>query len=67
LIRIFSKLGRSPRRLPEFIDALVGHHDLIGNPAGINFWTYSHKTPGCAPANLQRVGGAGLFCCFAVS
>jgi hypothetical protein len=45
--------------------AVVGHHDLIGNPQGINFWNYSHKTPGCAPANLQRVGGAGLFYCFA--
>jgi hypothetical protein len=37
--------------------AVVGHHDLVGNPQGINFWNYSHKTPGCAPANLQRVGG----------
>src|SRR5437763_1351494 len=41
--------------------AVVGHHDLIGNTQGPNFWNYSHKTPGCAPANLQRVGGAGLF------
>ena len=41
-------------------NAVVGHHDLIGNPQGINFWNYSHKTPGCAPANLQKVGGAGL-------
>ena len=47
--------------------AVVGHHDLIGNPQGINFWNYSHKTPGCAPANLQRVGGAGLFYCFATT
>ena len=47
--------------------AVVGHHDLIGNPQGINFWNYSHKTPGCAPANLQRVGGAGLFYCFATN
>jgi hypothetical protein len=39
--------------------AVVGHHDLVGNPQGINFWNYSHKTPGCAPANLQRVGGPG--------
>ena len=45
----------------------VGHHDLIGNPQGINFWNYSHTTPGCAPANLQRVGGAGLFYCFATN
>jgi len=47
--------------------ALVGHHDLIGNTQGPNFWNYSHKTPGCAPANLQRVGGAGLFYCFAAN
>jgi hypothetical protein len=47
--------------------AIVGHHDLIGNPQGINFWNYSHKTPGCASANLQRVGGAGLFYCFATN
>lgn len=47
--------------------ALVGHSDLIGNSQGINFWNHSHKTPGCAPANLQRVGGAGLFYCFATN
>jgi hypothetical protein len=47
--------------------AVVGHHDLIGNSQGVNFWNYSHKTPGCAPANLQRVGGAGLFYCFAAN
>ena len=48
-------------------NAVVGHHDLIGNTQGPNFWNYSHKTPGCAPANLQRVGGAGLFYCFATN
>jgi hypothetical protein len=47
--------------------AMVGHSDLVGNPAGINFWNYSHKTPGCAPQNLARVGGAGLFYCFATN
>jgi hypothetical protein len=46
---------------------VVGHHDLIGNTQGPNFWNFSHKTPGCAPANLQRVGGAGLFYCFAAN
>ena len=46
--------------------AVVGHHDLVGNTNGPNFWNYSHKTPGCAPPNLQRVGGAGLFYCFSV-
>ena len=48
-------------------NAVVGHHDLIGNTQGPNFWNFSHKTPGCAPANLQRVGGAGLFYCFATN
>jgi hypothetical protein len=48
-------------------NAMVGHHDLVGNPQGINFWNFSHKTPGCAPANLQRVGGAGLIYCFATN
>jgi hypothetical protein len=47
--------------------AVVGHTDLVGNSQGINFWNFSHKTPGCAPANLQRVGGAGLFYCFAAN
>jgi len=47
--------------------AIVGHHDLIGNTNGPNFWNSSHKTPGCAQVNLQRVGGAGLFYCFAVN
>ena len=47
--------------------AVVGHHDLIGNTQGPNFWNYSHKTPGCAQANLQRVGGGGLFYCFALN
>ncbi len=47
--------------------AMVGHTDLVGNPAGINFWNYSHKTPGCASQNLARVGGAGLFYCFATN
>lgn len=47
--------------------AVVGHHDLTGNTNGPNFWNNSHKTPGCAQTNLQRVGGAGLFYCFAVN
>jgi hypothetical protein len=47
--------------------AVVGHTDLVGNTQGPNFWNFSHKTPGCSPANLQRVGGAGLFYCFAAN
>ncbi len=46
--------------------AIVGHTDLIGNTKGPNLWNFSHKTPGCSLANLNRVGGAGLFYCFAV-
>lgn len=43
----------------------VGHHDLVGNPAGINYWNYSHRTAGCSQAALVQTGGAGLFYCFA--
>ena len=43
----------------------VGHTDLVGNPAGINFWNYSHQTAGCSQAALVRTGGAGYFYCFA--
>lgn len=44
---------------------IVGHHDLVGNPAGINFWNYSHGTRGCSQSSLVSTGGAGLFYCFA--
>jgi hypothetical protein len=45
--------------------AMVGHHDLIGNPEGINFWNFSHPSRGCSQQNLVDTGGAGLFYCFA--
>jgi hypothetical protein len=45
--------------------AMVGHHDLIGNPQGINFWNFSHPSRGCSQQNLVGTGGAGLFYCFA--
>ncbi len=45
--------------------AMVGHHDLIGNQQGINFWNYSHPSRGCSQENLVDTGGAGLFYCFA--
>ena len=48
-------------------NAMVGHHDLIGNPEGINFWNFSHKSRGCSQANLLGTGGAGLFYCFATN
>ena len=43
----------------------VGHHDLVGNLAGTNYWNYSHQTAGCSQQALVRTGGAGLFYCFA--
>ena len=45
--------------------AMTGHHDLIGNPANINFWNFSHPSRGCSQENLVGTGGAGLFYCFA--
>jgi hypothetical protein len=45
--------------------AMVGHHDLIGNPQGINFWNFSHPSRGCSQDNLASTGGAGLLYCFA--
>ena len=45
--------------------AMTGHHDLIGNPQGINFWNFSHPSRGCSQEDLVSTGGAGLFYCFA--
>ena len=45
--------------------ALVGHHDLIGNPQGINFWNFSHPSRGCSQEALIGTGGNGYFYCFA--
>ncbi len=45
--------------------AMMGHTDLQGNPAGINFWNFSHGSRGCSQENLVSTGGAGLFYCFA--
>jgi hypothetical protein len=45
--------------------AMVGHHDLIGNPEGVNFWNHSHGSRGCSQEALVGTGGAGLFYCFA--
>ena len=47
--------------------AMVGHHDLTGNPSGINFWNFSHPSRGCSQDNLVRTGGDGLFYCFAIN
>ncbi len=45
--------------------AMTGHHDLVGNPQGINFWNFSHASRGCSQEDLVGTGGAGLFYCFA--
>ena len=48
--------------------AMVGHHNRGGtnpDPVANVSWNSSHITPGCSMAALERVGGAGLFYCFA--
>ena len=48
--------------------AMVGHHNRGGtnpDPVANVSWNSSHITPGCNMAALERVGGAGLFYCFA--
>jgi hypothetical protein len=48
--------------------AMVGHHNRAGtnpDPVANVSWNASHVTPGCNMPSLQRVGGAGLFYCFA--
>jgi hypothetical protein len=49
--------------------AQVGHENRTGTnapPASMS-WNSSHATPGCAAADLQRVGGAGRLYCFATN
>ncbi len=49
--------------------AFVGHVDRTGtnpDPVRNTSWNASHGTPGCSPEALARVGGGGLFYCFAV-
>jgi hypothetical protein len=48
--------------------AMVGHHNRGGtnpDPVANVSWNSSHITPGCSMPALARVGGAGLFYCFA--
>ncbi len=49
--------------------AYVGHVNRTGtNAPPVNAsWNSSHVTPGCAQADLARVGGAGRLYCFAVT
>lgn len=47
--------------------AIVGHHDRMGlkETRHMKSWNSAHGTPGCSPEALKKVGGAGLFYCFA--
>lgn len=49
--------------------AIVGHHDRIGlkDTRHMKAWNSSHGTPGCDGESLKKVGGAGLFYCFAAN
>jgi hypothetical protein len=49
--------------------AFVGHVNRTGTnaPPANASWNSSHATPGCAQADLTRVGGAGRLYCFAVT
>ncbi len=47
---------------------MAGHHNRTGtnpDPVANASWNSSHPGPGCSMAAFQRVGGAGLFYCFA--
>jgi hypothetical protein len=45
----------------------VGHHDRQGGGQDPTSWNAAHTTPGCGQPNLVKVGGAGLFYCFAAN
>ena len=47
--------------------AIVGHHDRRGlkDTRHMKSWNSAHGTPGCDAEALKKVGGAGLFYCFA--
>ena len=47
--------------------ARVGHHDRQGGGQDPTSWNSAHTTPGCSTAALAKVGGAGLFYCFATN
>jgi hypothetical protein len=49
----------------EGVGAQVGHHDRTGGGQNPTSWNSAHQTQGCAIENLQKVGGAGFFYCFA--
>ena len=45
--------------------AQVGHHDRQGGGQNPTSWNSAHATPGCSIEELNKVGGAGFFYCFA--
>ena len=47
--------------------AIVGHSDRTGlnDSRHMKSWNSAHGTPGCSPEALKKVGGGGLFYCFA--
>jgi hypothetical protein len=49
--------------------AIVGHQDRRGlkDTRHMTSWNSSHGTPGCDQEALKKVGGAGLFYCFAAN
>ncbi len=51
----------------DMAGAQVGHHDRGGGGQNPTSWNSAHVTPGCSPAKLTSVGGAGLFYCFATN
>jgi hypothetical protein len=46
----------------------VGHSDKpIGQGGNNHSWNSAHATRGCSQADLVKIGGAGLFYCFAIN
>ena len=45
--------------------AQVGHHDRTGGGQNPTSWNSAHTTPGCSIEELRKVGGDGLYYCFA--
>jgi hypothetical protein len=49
------------------VGARVGHHDRTGGGQDPTSWNSAHRANGCSTAALAKVGGAGLFYCFAAN
>ena len=46
--------------------AQVGHHDRVGGGDAATSWNSAHPSRGCSQQDLESMGGAGLFYCFAI-